>query len=149
MFFIAVVSTNFNVIVAQFGDALPIFSESGQKDLAAAGALLNLLSMPFYICAVLTLGRGFSILPEANILRVRGIFKFSRHPLYLTYMFWAATQILIYQTWSIIIFSAIQISLYVIRAKSEENLLERTFPEYSEYKRSVMWFGRRASRSNV
>jgi protein-S-isoprenylcysteine O-methyltransferase Ste14 len=149
IFIVSLISTNFNVIIAQFGNALPIISHEKQIDLVAAGGCANLLSMPFYIFAVLSLGRGLAILPEANVLRMSGVYKFSRHPLYLTYVVWAITQILIYQTWTVIGFSVIQILLLIIRANREETLLEQSFPAYLDYRRKVMWLGIRPLKSNI
>ena len=143
VFCVALISTNFCVVVSLFGNVLPLHQNVPLINIQAAGAFLNILSMPFYIWALFSLGRGFTILPEANSLSMSGIYKISRHPLYLTYIFWCITQIMIYQTWTILAFSVIQIVLYYFRARCEEEVLVDAFPQYEEYMKRVMWLGAR------
>jgi len=79
IFCAAVISTNFCVLISLFGKAFPIYSDVPLPNFQAAGTFINILSMPFYIWAVLSLGRGFTVLPEANILSLNGIYKISGH----------------------------------------------------------------------
>ena len=143
VFFAAVLSTNFCVLISLFGGLLPMYRIAPQAGLQIAGDLLNLLSMPFYLWALFTLGRSFAILPETHALRTDGVYRISRHPLYLTYIFWGVTQNLIYQTWSVFVFSLVQIALYRFRAGREEKILAEAFPEYLDYRKKVMWLGKR------
>lgn len=103
---------------------------------------LNLLTMPIYLISLIELGSSLSVLPEANRLKTTGIYSFSRHPLYSCYIFWYVMQNLICQSWIILFVSIIQISIQIIRAKQEERILAKNFPEYGEYKAKVLWFGR-------
>ncbi|MDR1131005.1 MAG: isoprenylcysteine carboxylmethyltransferase family protein [Oscillospiraceae bacterium] len=148
VFCAAMLSTNFCVIISLFGNLFPLYQDAPLSNLQATGAFLNMLSMPFYVWAVLSLGRGFTILPEAHRLSARGIYKISRHPIYLTYVFWCITQNMIYQTGSVIVFSVIQIVLYGFRARCEEKVLSDTFPEYDGYLKRVMWLGTRKKGEN-
>ena len=143
IFFAAVLSTNFCVFISLFGGYYPMYRIAPLAGLQIAGNLLNLLSMPFYLWALFSLGQSFAILPESHTLRMTGVYQISRHPLYLTYMLWCLTQNLIYQTWTVLAFSFIQIALYRFRAKREEQILSDTFPEYSAYQKKVLWLGAR------
>ena len=143
VFFAAMLSTNFCVLISLFGGFFPMYRMTPLAGLQIAGDLLNLLSMPFYLWALFTLGQAFAILPETHALRTEGVYRISRHPLYLTYIFWGVTQNLIYQTWSVFVFSLVQIALYRFRAGREEKILAEAFPEYLDYRKKVMWLGKR------
>ncbi len=99
-------------------------------------------AIPFYVAAVINLGKNLSVLPEAGTLQTGGVYRFSRHPLYSTYIYWYLIQITILQSWVIVGLSMIQITLQIIRARSEERILEKNFPEYAGYKREVWWVGK-------
>jgi protein-S-isoprenylcysteine O-methyltransferase Ste14 len=43
--------------------------------------------------------------------------------------------------------SIIQIALLVLRAKYEEKILEKNFPEYKEYRATVGWIGRKGNKA--
>ena len=141
VFCAAVISTNFCVIISLFGGLFPLYQVAPVAGLQMAGALINLLSMPFYISAVLSLGRGFTVLPEALTLQINGMYKISRHPIYLVYVFWCVSQNLIYQTASVLVFSALQIALFCYRARCEEKILLDTFPAYAAYAERISWLG--------
>ena len=143
VFSAAMVSTNFCVIVSLFGNLLPLYQTTPFANIQATGAFLNMLSMPFYLWAIISLGKGLTILPEAHTLSLGGIYKISRHPIYLVYVFWCITQNMIYQTWTVLAFSGIQIALFLYRARCEEKVLADTFPQYKDYIKQVMWLGTR------
>jgi protein-S-isoprenylcysteine O-methyltransferase Ste14 len=101
----------------------------------------SLAAVPFYIVAVITLGKRISVLPEAKSLQTGGVYRFSRHPLYATYIYWYALQILILQSWTIAALSVIQTAMQIVRARHEESILEKNFPEYAAYSTRVWWIG--------
>jgi protein-S-isoprenylcysteine O-methyltransferase Ste14 len=110
--------------------------------IASAGIGLSIIAIPFYIAAVMNLGKNLTILPEANTLNTKGIYSISRHPLYSCYIYWYFTNILIFQSKAIIITSILQSIFQIIRAKNEEKILGENFPEYVEYKKKVWWIGK-------
>lgn len=61
------------------------------------------------------------------------------HPLYLTYIVQYFAQILIFQSWGVIICSIIQIKLLLIRAKNEENILCKNSEVYRDYIKNTGW----------
>lgn len=138
-FIIGVISSNLPFVVAVIG--LKYSLGQVNYSLISLGITLQMLAYPFYIYSVLSLGKRLTILPEANGLQVNGAYAFSRHPLYAVYIYWYIVQNLYFQTWTAIILSAIQICLVIIRAKREEKILEKNFPEYLDYKKRVLWFG--------
>jgi Putative protein-S-isoprenylcysteine methyltransferase len=109
---------------------------------ASVGMLLSIAIIPFYIAAIISLGRNLTVLPEANELKTGGIYSISRHPLYSCNIYWFFTSILIYQSKVIIFTSIVQAIFQIIRAKNEEKILEKNFPEYDDYRKKVWWIGR-------
>ena len=141
VFCAAVVSTNFSVFISSFGGFIPMYRLAPLTGLQVAGSLVYMLSAPFYLWATFSLGRGLTILPEAHTLRVSGVYKISRHPIYLTHIIWCIAQNLIFQTWAVLILSLPQVALYLYRARREERVMSETFPEYLDYMKRVMWLG--------
>jgi Putative protein-S-isoprenylcysteine methyltransferase len=140
IFFVCVLACNLPFVLSFFSNN--IIPETRNMFLAGLGTVLNLSIMPFYLLSVIRLGSSLSVLPEANKLKTTGIYGFSRHPLYSCYIFWFIAQNLICQSWIMLVISIIQISMQIIRAKHEELILLKNYPEYREYKAKVWWFGR-------
>ena len=137
--------SNLTTLISVFGTNLSIFvglfinlqTANPNSDLLFLGMVLSLAIFPFYFVGLITLGCNLTILPEANSLNMKGIYSISRHPLYLCYIIWYILQNLMCQTWIIVLVSIIQIALQILRAKYEEKILEKNFPQYKEYKETV------------
>jgi len=140
MFLICLAAANLPIFVSFFGATLS--HPDPDLKVGMIASLLSLAAIPFYIPAVINLGRRISILPVASALETGGIYSFSRHPLYSTYIYWYVMQIFILQSWAILAISIIQIAFQVCRARAEEDILEKNFPEYRNYKEQVLWIGR-------
>ncbi|MGE5627963.1 MAG: methyltransferase family protein [Solirubrobacterales bacterium] len=135
---ISIIGTNLSIFLGLFHN---LNSSNPNLEIAFAGAVLSAVVFPFYFTALISLGKNLTILPEANFLNTKGIYSISRHPLYLCYVIWYILQILICQTWIIFFISIFQIWVTIVRAKFEENILEKNFPTYKEYRNSVGWIG--------
>jgi protein-S-isoprenylcysteine O-methyltransferase Ste14 len=89
-----------------------------------------------YICAIfalIQLGRSFSILPEARKLVTSGIYRYIRHPMYLS-EFLVLTGIFInFLSPIAAIIVVAQIIFQFRRMDYEEQILRSTFPEYEDY----------------
>lgn len=145
------VNENIWVVIASFlgcnltlivGHFFELKATNINENVALIGSILGILIIPFYIVAVINLGKSLTILPEANKLNTKGIYSFSRHPLYSSYLLWYFASILMFQSIAIVIASIIQAIFQVIRAKNEEKILEKNFPEYADYKKRVWWIGK-------
>jgi len=112
------------------------------ETLVSIGKILYLVILPFYLTAVLSLGKRLTVLPEAISLQTGALYRFSRHPIYFSYVYWFVIQNVIFQSWAVVIVSIVQIILVIIRARYEEKILDRNFPEYREYRKRVWWIGR-------
>jgi protein-S-isoprenylcysteine O-methyltransferase Ste14 len=85
----------------------------------------------------------FSIVAEARELKVKGPYRFVRHPLYLGQLvaqgaFWL---VLLPLRWIWVVFFAAFVVMQLYRARVEEGVLEEVFGEtYRIYKRRTFWF---------
>jgi protein-S-isoprenylcysteine O-methyltransferase Ste14 len=99
-----------------------------------ASALLICLGTISSILTLSYLGKAFAILPQARLLVTSGPYRLVRHPLYLCETISVLGVSLLYsQPWAIII-AICGFALLFPRMKYEENILSKTFSEYSEYK---------------
>jgi len=154
IFFVSVLSSSLPITVAYASEYLPFsvraVAYAGQlytvtvidHSFVTVGKILYVLIMPFYLVAVFNLGKRLTVLPEAIALQTKGLYRVSRHPIYFSYIYWYTVQNLIFQSWAVLILSMIQIVLVVIRARFEEKILEKNFPEYGEYRKKVWWIGK-------
>ncbi|MEI7474943.1 MAG: isoprenylcysteine carboxylmethyltransferase family protein [bacterium] len=103
------------------------------KLLKEFAGIADLITYPVLIWALMCLKSCLTVIPEAHKVVATGIYKYSRHPLYVIYIIWALLNILLFQSMAIIIITSIYIGLMYLRIKIEESLLLETFPEYREY----------------
>ena len=141
IFTLCLIAANRPVIVNLSGIDL---STSGEINTQARyiAAVLSVSVVPVYIYAILSLGKNLTVLPEANELRMTRIYDYARHPLYSIYIFWYAMQVFLFQSALILAISTLQTSFQIIRARHEEKVLVKNFPEYADYKKKVWWFGK-------
>ena len=96
-------------------------------------ALLALAAFALGVYGLLYLRRSLSIIPEARRLVTGGPYHFVRHPLYAAEILAAVALVLarpgLWATLALIPFIAVQ----MLRARFEERLLARAFPEYRPY----------------
>ncbi len=112
-----------------------------QLNRAEPNITFNLLSVFFCLignvmCVVTIsfLGRSFSVMPEARRLVQSGPYGIIRHPLYLCEMVATAGVALQYRSLSATGLVLVLIALQWARARSEERVLARTFPDYADYR---------------
>lgn len=129
--------TNFIAIVASFGPffTLPFL---GKPPSVTQGMLLvaNLVitsGIVLSIYSVCSLGRSFSIIPQARKLIQSGPYRVVRHPLYLGELISVFGIVLAGVTIPKITLYFVLVVCQVYRAFQEEKLLSSVFPEYKEY----------------
>ena len=98
-----------------------------------SSTLVLLMSMLFILAALGTLGKSFSIIPQARGLVVRGPYRMVRHPLYLGEIIGVLGLILAgFSALKLFIFLLL-VACQVYRAGEEEKLLSVVFQEYAGY----------------
>lgn len=137
IFLIALISANFPIIVSKVCNEFPIFDY--KVYLATIAYIINFFVMIFYVYAIATLGKSLTVLPEYNEIKTNGAYRISKHPLYLSYIIQYIMQVLIFQTYSAVVCSIIQIALMIVRAKYEERILSENDDIYKEYLKKTKW----------
>ena len=97
------------------------------------GRYIAILPYPFVIWSLFCLKDCLTVVPEAHAVVANGIYRYSRHPLYVCYMIWAVANSMMFPTLSMLIGSVAQIGFLLVRLGREEQLLLKTFPEYRQY----------------
>jgi protein-S-isoprenylcysteine O-methyltransferase Ste14 len=98
-----------------------------------ATALIGLGSLASLL-VLWRLGKSFSIMPEARRLVTGGPYAYARHPLYTVEMITiTGTALRFAAPWSWLIGLAVIVFLW-IRSYFEEQVLEKTYPEYAAYR---------------
>ncbi len=109
--------------------------------LQALALLLMAAGSAAAIAVLWTLGKSFSIVPEARRLVTAGAYAWARHPLYAAEIVIVLGLMLQYaQPWATLMGAAV-IALQVIRSIYEERVLGEAFPEYAQYRARVKRFG--------
>lgn len=124
----AVVGT-FGLAIAPLLPAGPILVHTGIVG-AFAASVVGLLAMALAVVALRTLGRSFSIAPQARKLVASGPYRLVRHPLYLCESLAVVALALASGHANILFVLAVVLGCQVRRARLEERLLTATFPEY-------------------
>jgi protein-S-isoprenylcysteine O-methyltransferase Ste14 len=111
----------------------PVADSTGFVQVVAA--LFGITGMSLAVYALRWLGRSFSILPEARRLVTDGPYRVVRHPLYVAEAFSTlGITLQLRQPLGLLIAAAIFLGQFA-RMGFEEEVLERTFPEYAQYKK--------------
>lgn len=118
--------------------ALPAVTDVPEKGWGLAiGSVVTLAGLSWSVVSLRTLGRAFSVMPEARTLVRRGPYAVVRHPLYLGEL--AATLGIVVSgptaaaagLWAALVF------LQCYRADHEEHVLTAALPDYASYRWDV------------
>jgi len=101
--------------------------------LYAASAAIILIAEVLIVYTVLSLGRSFSLIPQARTLVTSGPYAIVRHPLYLVEEAAVAGVLLQYAWFAALPFLVLHVTVQIRRMQLEEKVLQRAFPEYATY----------------
>jgi len=99
----------------------------------AISNVIILSGMAFAMAALGTLGKSFSIIPQARKLVVRGPYRLVRHPIYIGEITSMLGLTLAGVSIPKILVFLLLVGCQVYRALQEEKLLTTAFPEYADY----------------
>jgi protein-S-isoprenylcysteine O-methyltransferase Ste14 len=118
-------------------DALGLSSRQPITRPDAIGLSLGLLlaGTLLAVWSALTLGKSFSLLPQARSLVTSGPYRYVRHPMYLGGLLITVGEIWLRFSPLVIALNVVFVAAQLIRLRLEEDLLARTFPEYEEYRK--------------
>lgn len=125
--------------------ALAIFHHPSPIHPAAAtsGLLLVALGGWIGILGVRVLGRNRTPFPRprsGSVLVQSGIYRRIRHPLYTSVILVSFGWSLAWQSWAAALATLLEIPFFLAKARHEERLLQRQFPDYADYARRVPGF---------
>ena len=104
------------------------------------GFIVTVGGLGFSLYSLHTLGRSFSIIPQARTLVKSGPYKYLRHPLYVGEIVATLGFVLSHLTPATIAVLAVLVALQIYRAVQEEKVLASTFSEYEGYmSRTYRW----------
>jgi protein-S-isoprenylcysteine O-methyltransferase Ste14 len=105
-----------------------------QPDAIGLAAALMLAGTLLAFWSAWYLGRSFSLLPQARTLVTGGPYRFVRHPIYLGGLLITLGEIWLRFSPLVVILNLVFVAAQVVRLRYEEDILERTFPEYRAYR---------------
>jgi protein-S-isoprenylcysteine O-methyltransferase Ste14 len=103
--------------------------------LYATSAAIVLISEVLIVYTLLSLGRSFSLIPQARKLVTNGPYTIVRHPLYLVEEAAVAGVLLQYAWFAALPFLVLHVTVQIRRMQLEEKVLQKAFPEYATYAR--------------
>lgn len=80
------------------------------------------------------LGSSFSLLPQARVLVTTGPYRYVRHPIYLGGLLITVGEIWLRFSPLVVALNLLFVAAQIVRLRYEEEILERTFPSYREYR---------------
>ena len=80
------------------------------------------------------LGASFSLLPQARKLVTTGPYRFVRHPIYLGGLLITVGEVWLRFSPLVVALNLLFVAAQIVRLRYEDEILERAFPEYREYR---------------
>lgn len=106
----------------------------GSPGVAETGVALTVAGAALALAAFISLGRSFSVIPEARALVTRGVYRLLRHPMYLAELLMIVGVLFGQAQLTTVVGTLIVIGLQVYRVHVEENLLRNAHPSsYLEF----------------
>ena len=135
--------TNSIAVLTTFSpSALSLLSkpESSRPEIVLLANFVIVLGMVLSICSLASLGRSFSIIPQARKLVRTGPYKLIRHPLYVSEIIGLFGVVLVGISISKMAIFFFIVGCQIYRAFQEEKLLAEVFPDYGQYRSKTARF---------
>lgn len=118
---------SFLMVAANMAPAGPTLW-TGSPRVAEAGVTITVVGAALALAAFASLGRSFSVIPEARELVTRGVYRLVRHPMYLAELLMIVGVLFGQAQLTTLIGTLIVIGLQVHRVRLEERLLRSALP---------------------
>jgi protein-S-isoprenylcysteine O-methyltransferase Ste14 len=113
----------------------------GNEDLVPYGLLIGLAGLALWIAGMACLGQSLRVLPGADSIVARGVYRFIRHPIYVGIVF---THFGLFfacgSTFGMIYLFVLIVPMNVIRAQLEEKAMFAKFGDQYRSYRDSTWF---------
>ena len=131
-------------LAAGVGSWLPLalpyaWGRSGSATTLLAAMVLLTAGMAWAVVSLRTLGRSFSIVPQARAVVQRGPYTVVRHPLYLGELTAALGVVLRAPSGLGLSLWVALVALQGYRTHHEERVLMRALPDYDRYRQATRW----------
>ena len=138
-FFVAVIPFLITLTPYNFAKNIPV-ETTNHLYFYTGIMLLIILGVMIKIIALITLQKAFSIMAEARLLIMTGIFKYIRHPLYTGgFIAFLGSLILRLHFYTVIMFLFFLIGKLIMAVIEEKKLID-FFPDYKQYKNNTGMF---------
>ena len=128
-----------DVFISFIGTFAPfMFSLKNQESVHASGIAIQILGNVLSLYAILSLNRAIGILPANRGIQTEGMYRFVRHPLYVSYQIANIGYIMNHASYYNIAVALIGFLSQILRVFSEERLLAAD-PDYKRYIEKVRW----------
>ncbi len=108
------------------------------------GAMIFFASVGLYLCGLYTLGENFNVasgfgvrLQQTHQLVTYGPYAWLRHPMYLAVILACWSGLLLYRTWTMLVFAIMMLGLFYRARKEDEALLQAFGKEWEDYSHRV------------
>ncbi|MCC6179557.1 MAG: isoprenylcysteine carboxylmethyltransferase family protein [Chloroflexi bacterium] len=105
-----------------------------QPDAAGLAAAFMLAGTLLAFWSAWYLGRAFSLLPQARHLVTTGPYRYVRHPIYLGGLLITVGEVWLRFSPFVVVLNVVFVTAQIVRLRYEEQILERTFPDYAAYR---------------
>jgi protein-S-isoprenylcysteine O-methyltransferase Ste14 len=105
-----------------------------QPDAGALAAAFMVAGTLLAFWSAWYLRTGFSLLPQARRLVTDGPYRYVRHPIYLGGLLITLGEVWLRFSPLVILLNLVFVAAQIVRLRQEEQILERVFPAYKEYR---------------
>ena len=129
------------VVIAVVGIAGPAWGDPARTTFLVAGVAIAVAGLVLFVAGIVGLGSALTPFPrpsEGAALRVGGVYRRARHPIY-------GGVLLIALGWSFatsplaLVPSALLVLVLELKSRHEESMLAERYPEYEAYRRRIRW----------